>query len=504
MAMTPHRRDFLGAAAVWAVEPNGLPARAAAATPAPAAYDVRQWGAAGDGRTLCTAAIQRALDEAGRSGGGTVVVPPGSYLTGTLHLRSRVTLELQNGATLLGSPRLEDYPQMPWSRQGDRHRHHLLVADGVDHVQIGGGGTIDGQGHAFWEPQGLPRQWIRARDPRVSPLIELRRCSDLRLLDVEIVRSPGWTVHLHRCDRVWVRGVKLVNHLFGPNTDGFDIDSCRDVLISDCYVECGDDAIVLKTGADGRPLERVTVNNCVLRTHCVGLKLGAGETYHDMRQIVFANCVVYGCTRAVGLYNLRGSVQEDIVVSNIVCDTDSGFLLNRPLHIDLRAVDGGRAGTIRNVLVSHLVARTDGRLLLTAADGGKLEHIVLRDVHLRYPVVDDPAATAPQAGSGQFSNHSPEARAARAAVVADGVRQLVIEGLTIGWPDGPPRGWSGPKNEDESARTYPGREGDRDPPFHVLWGRNLHGGMIRAPLARPNRAGVAPFDVQQSDIAIRE
>jgi len=165
-------------------------------------------------------------------------------------------------------------------------------------------------------------------------MLEFRRCKRLRLENVRIRNSPGWTVHPFGCDDLTLRGVTVENPPFGPNTDGFDIDSCRDVLFSDCFVECGDDAIVLKTGADGRPLERVTVNNCVLRTHCVGLKLGAGETYHDMRQIVFANCVVYGCTRAVGLYNLRGSVQEDIVVSNIVCDTRNAFMANRPIQID--------------------------------------------------------------------------------------------------------------------------------------------------------------------------
>jgi hypothetical protein len=463
---------------------------------------VTDFGAVGDGETLCTEAIQAALDKAGETGGGRVVVPAGTFRTGTLHLRSRVTLEIETGGTLIGSGDMADYPETDWQRDGDRHRHHLLIARDVENVTITGGGTIDGNGPAFWKPQKAPRAWIGARSPRVSPMIEIRDCSDVRLVDVEIVNSPGWTVHLLRCDRVWVRGVKLQNHLFGPNTDGFDVNGCRDVMISDCNIVCGDDAIVLKTTADSRSLERVTVTNCVIRTHCVGLKLGANESIHDMRQITFSNCVVYGSTRAVGIYNWRGCMEEDIVVSNIVCDTDSGFILNRPIHIDARHAEF-EPGVIRNVQISNVVARTDGRILMTAADGYRVQNVLLRDVRLTYPAIDDPAPTAPGAGSAQFSNHSPEARAARAAVVADGIDNLVIEGLFIDWPSGePPASWSGPKTENGSDRVHEPIEAE-PPAFAAIWGRRLSGGLIHCPLARASRDGHEKFDLDDSDIQVR-
>ncbi len=472
----------------------------------PTTFDVTDFGAIPDGETLATKAIQEALDAAGKQGGGTVVVPPGTFPTGTLHLRSFVTLELATGARLLGSPRMEDYPEASWNRERDRHRHHLLVADEVEGVTIRGGGTIDGNGPAFWKPQKAERTWIGAKHPRVCPMLEFRRCRDLRILDVTITNSPGWTVHTWVCDRVWLRGVKLLNHMFGPNTDGFDIDACRDVFISDCHVECGDDAIVLKTTPDaGRSLERVTVTNCVLRTHCVGLKTGANESYFPMRQITFSNCVVYGCTRAVGFYSWRGSMQEDIAVSNIVCDTDCGFILNRPIHIDVRSEDGAAPSGLRNVRISNLVARTDGRVLMTAADGGTVENVLLRDVQLIYPALDDPAATGAEARSAQFSNHSPEARVARAAVVADGLRNLVVEDLEVQWPD-PDRAadwWDGPKQENSSTRAYP-RADDAagDPPMHAFWGRNLEGGRLHAPGAAANRPDVEAVHLEGSTLEI--
>ena len=269
-------------------------------------------------------------------------------------------------------------------------------------------------------------------------MIDLRRCQDVRISDVTITNSPGWTLHPQMCDRVWIRGVKLVNDMFGPNTDGMDVNGCRDVMISDCYIECGDDAIVLKTTADSRSLERVCVTNCTLRTNCVGLKLGANETVHDMRQITFSNCVVFASTRAVGLYNWRGCTEEDIVVSNIVCDTNGGMRLNRRIHIDAQHEEF-EPGVIRNVQFSNVIARTDGRILMTAADGYRVENVLLRDVRLSYPLVDDPDPIGRDARSHQFSHHSPEARVARAAVVADGITNLVVDGLQIDWPTEAPR-----------------------------------------------------------------
>jgi hypothetical protein len=466
------------------------------------------FGAVGDGATPDTAALQAALDRAAARGGGVVVVPPGRYRCGTIHLRSNVTLELRRGATLLGSPEIADYPPTARERQGDRHRHHLLLAQDCHNIAIRGGGVIDGNGPAFWEPQAHPRAWIGAKSPRVSPMIELQRCADVLLEDVTITNSPGWTVHAFCCDRLRVRGVQLRNHLFGPNTDGLDINGCRDVMISDCLVECGDDAIVLKTTRDARSCQRVCVTNCVVRSNCAALKCGT-ESWHDHRQIVFSNCVVHKSTRAIALYCLDGATIEDVAVSNIVCDTNSGFVLNRPLHIDLRRrTDDSSMGVIRNVTVSDLIARTDGRILLTAEDGGQLRDITLRNVSLAYPALEDPVPLAPHARSQQFSNRSAQARAARAAVVADNIAGLRIEGLTVRWPKGEP-----PPDWELAGRAGHGVIGEAQaggtasvlaPDFHVLWGRNLTEAWLDCPLATANRPNVERFHLVNSDARVRD
>lgn len=467
-----------------------------------AIHEVTGYGAIGDGCTVSTAAIQAAVDAAAGKGGGVVLVPPGVWRTGMIRLRDRITLSIQPGATLLGSPDIADYPAVQSERSGDRHMHHLIVAEGVSHVTLTGGGTIDGNGAAFWEAPEGPRAWIKAKSPRVSPMFDFVRCADLRIENLTIQNSPGWTLHPHMCDRVWIRGIRLLNPLFGPNTDGIDLNGCRDVFVSDCHIECGDDAIVLKTTEDSRSVERVTVTNCTIRTNCVALKLGAKESFHDMRHIAFSNCVVYASTRAVGIYNFCGCVEENIVVSNIVCDTDTGVILNRPIHIDARRHVNG-PGIIRNVQIANVVARTDGRILLTAADGYEVRNVVLRDVRMSYPIVDDPAPTASGSRSDQFSVHSPEARAARAVVVADGIERLVIDNLAVDWPAEDDRGdWAGLKTRAGDPAPYPGRaENGGDPPFAVLWARRCSG-YFRAPLAEANREGVERLHLEDSPMQV--
>lgn len=463
------------------------------------AINVRDLGAVGDGATLGTAALQAAFDRVRDAGAGVVLVPPGTYVTGSLVIHSHTRLELMPGAVLLGSPDLEDYvfnnpygpePRKPFVNPAMQDRHLLLLYR-AHHVTITGGGVIDGNGEAFWHPQSAPGAWIKHKDwQRPCPLIECIECEDLRLEGFTIQNSPGWTVELLNCDRVFVHGVRVANSFFGPNTDAFDIGGSRDVMISDCHIVCGDDAFCIKTMPHTRSSERITITNCTMRTNCVGLKLGCFESHKDMRQITFQNCVVYESTRAVGLYNFKGATFEDITISNIVCDSDNEMILNRPIHVDLRhetekgwggVSPTGHAGLVRNLLISNVIAKSEGRILLTCADGGTMENVTLRDIQLRVPRIDDPEPTGRNAGSAQFSNHSIDARMARAALVAEKVRDLQVHNLTVDWPEDTPDA----------------------PPMHVGWLRGCTG-LIDAPLARPNREGVEAYNLQDSTVRIRD
>jgi hypothetical protein len=453
---------------------------------------VTSMGARGDGVQLDTAAIQAAIDTAAAGGGGRVMVPAGTYKVGTIALRSRVHLELAPGATLRASPDLNDYVAQATSQQGDRHPFHLLVADRVSHVTVSGGGTIDGNGPAFWRPQARPGAWIVAKDRRPSPLIEVRDSQDVRFQDIQIVNSPGWTVHLFRCDRVWIRGIRILNHLLGPNTDGIDINGSRDVLISDAIIEAGDDAIVIKTTKDSRSAERIAVTNSVLRTNCAAFKLGT-ESFHDFRYITFSQSVVHASNRIFAIYVLDGGTAEHVTVSDVVGDTNTTVSMSRPVHLDLRRrTDESKLGKIRHVRVSGMSLRTDGRLLMTSEDGGSIDDVTLRDLTLSYPMIDDPYPRAAKTGSAQMSNRSPAARVARAAVVADNLSNLVIENLVVRWPgEAPPVSWE--------------RKPGPAAPFGVVWGRRLQGGRLDVASTQASAADTKRVQLEgSSGVVLRE
>jgi len=442
---------------------------------------ITQFGAVGDGATLNTRAIQTALDQVAAQRGGEVVIPPGRFLTGTITIRSNTTLTLMTGATLLGSPRLEDYPAAGVLVHEERRNRHFIRIEEATNVRIQGGGVIDGNGEVFHASlRGLSKVERKKRE-RPTPMLQVRDSRNLQLIDIRIQNSPGWTCHFENCDEVTVRGVSICNDYLGANTDGFDVTGCRDVIISDCRIDTGDDAICLKTLPDSRSCERVTVTNCIIRTNCVALKLGAKESFQDMRQVTFSNCIVYDSNRAVGLYSLRGATVENIVVSNISCVTSPDANPSMPIHLDARRLTAEEAGgTIRQVRIAGVQARTNGRILLTAEEGCTLEQISLESVSLRFERPCDPVRAHEKCRSDQFSNRSPNARAAHGALVASNVHQLTVRDLQIDWGE----------NAANAA-------------FAAIWGERLRQSFFDNPLAMASRVDVAKYRLTDSEVEQR-
>jgi len=442
----------------------------------PASEFLSRHGVVADGSRTCTRELQSAIDAAAREG-GHLVFPPGVYRSGTLELRSRMLLELLPGAVLQASSDLADYPAIaPGTEHKDRQPYQFLRCVGAASVAIRGGGRIDGAGPSFWHPEPGPWGWYRELAARPCPMVLFEDCEDLSLDGVEIANSPGWTLHLLRCRRVAIRGVTIRNNLFGPNTDGIDIDGCSDVRVSDCRIEAGDDAVVVKSSADAGPSERILVTNCSIATNCRALKLGAFESFHPMRQVVFSNCVVEQSVAVFGLYSRNGAVLEDIAVSNIVGNAFSNRDYNQPIHIDLaRHSDDRPRGAIRNVTVDNMVCRTNGRVLLTAEPGSVVERVRLRGITLVLEDRFDPYPGGLTARGNQFSPRSAEARAARAAIVADSLRDLTVSDCAIDW------------------------QGAGDPPFHAFWGRALCGGGIDADGLRGSAPGLPTVALTDCD-----
>ncbi len=481
----------------------------------PTGYNIKNFGAVADGKTLNTKAIQKAIDAAHKDGGGKVVIPAGTYLAGTIYLKDNVDLHVELGATLLGSPNLADYDSLKWGHNNDRQAWHLIYADSAKNIAITGEGTIDGNGENYWEEYEkdkngnmvVPR-WIKAKKYKISPLIDINNSSNISIKDVTVKTGGGWNIHLFNSNVAKIQGVRIVNNIYSPNSDGIDLTGCSDVTVSDCFIKTCDDAIVVKTVADSNVSERISVSNCVMETLCVGIKLGAGESYKDMRDITFSNCIFNGTSRFFGLYSKNGAVIENVVVNNLTGNTNAKLVYNRPIQLMVEKNKNGVVGGIRNVVISNVAAHTDGRILMTSDPDGFLEDIYFRDVILTYPRIEDPAAMIDGARSNQFPRVSEfrGAGAAQAAFVAENLNNLVIENLRIKWPEkAVPKAWQHAERIENGTRRIHKHDysNPRQCEFSVLWARNVQGGYVDAPLVEASAVGVKKFSVESSSLKIR-
>jgi hypothetical protein len=420
----------------------------------------------------------------------------------TLFLRSGIQLELPHGCTLKAHTDLSEFPDLgEYSLNKDRQPYHLVAAIDCEDVGIVGRGTIDGDGFAFWDKpmrelaaEGVDIEaycdehdlnpvyrkanhpWWREHAKRISPLLELKGCKRVRLGDVTIANSPGWTVHMDCCDDVRIQGITIANHLYGPNTDGLDLNGCRDVIISDCDLTCGDDAIILKAMHGARSCERIAVSNCILASNCAALGLGA-ETVYPIRDISFTGCVVRQALRAVQIEMWEAGLIENVTVTGLTGTTLTEIPLQRALYVDIQhhGREDGALGTLRNVLFSNIALTTRGRCVFTAADGAVLEDVVLRDVHLTYPSIEDASVTVPTYLSSQMSNDAPETRATNAALVVDNARRFQVHNLTVTWPG---EGSNQAGDADAIGELNPH---NTDPAMHAMVFRRVRQGLVDAP-----------------------
>jgi len=342
-------------------------------------YDVRTYGARGDGQRLCTEAIQQAIDACAGAGGGRVYLPPGTFLSGTLFLKSGVTLYLESGCTLLGSRNLDDYPvTVPEFRSyTDNYTERSLIYGAkLERVAIAGAGTIDGQGAVFKGPY------------KVRPyMIRFVECRDVTVCGVTMQNSPMWVQHYLACDDVRISGITVRSHV-NHNNDGIDIDSCHRVVITGCNVDSGDDAIVLKSTSD-RVCKDVTVSGCVLRSTCNALKMGT-ESNGGFENIVLTGCAIHDTRLAgIALEIVDGGTMDRVVVSDITMDG-----VGAPIFIRLgnrarpfkAGTDAPGLGALRNVTISNIEAGGANATgcAISGIPGAMIENVTLDNIRLSF------------------------------------------------------------------------------------------------------------------------
>ena len=385
-----------------------MAARGAAGSPShPEAehfFQARTFGATGDGKTKDTAAIQKAIDACAQSGGGIVYVAPGTYLTGTIVLKSNVNFHLESGATVLGSKDIADYKPLANDAgpklTGDANAKHLIFARDAENLSITGNGHIDGQGPSFWVPSGrkVPPPEDAWKDVatydwkplhRASPMVEIFNCKHVRVEDVTMQNAAGWTFRPIECDNLVIRALKIRNPVIGPNTDGIDLTCCRNVSISDCDIATGDDAICLKSegpyGVMGLS-RNITITNCVLTCCCNGLKFGTA-THGGYENITFTNSVIHNDdvplnARVIGgiaIEMVDGGWVDGVVISNVTMQR-----VRTPIFIRLGARrKESNPSFLRGVMIDNVHAT--GAILtssITGIPGADVQDVALSNIRI--------------------------------------------------------------------------------------------------------------------------
>ena len=329
-------------------------------------YNITDFGAVSDTTVLSTAAIQQAIDLCAAAGGGRVVVPTGNYKTGSIELRSNVHLYIEQGATLYGSTRLEDYRPMKSDYVSLRTQTttiQLIYADNVKNVCIDGYGTIDGRGRAFkklsWNDEGITR----------PHLLRIIRGENITVRNVTLRNSGCWMQHYLACDRLRIDGIKVHNRN-NYNNDALDLDGCHEVIVTNIIADSDDDAITLKSTSP-RLCENIRISNCVVSSHCNAVKLGT-ETNGGFRNISISGIVVkpssdqnekffgqWRGTSAISLEIVDGGTMENVNVSDFTVEgTESPIFIrlgNRGRGYKLREAVKGLSGNGNDDTITELI-----------------------------------------------------------------------------------------------------------------------------------------------------
>jgi len=283
--------------------------------------DVRQFGATGDGRTLDTGAIQQALDECGKAGGGIVRFGTGTYVSKPLVIRSRTTLLLEEGSTLLASPNQSDFLKEPGNWQDARSGSdfmHFLTGKDLEDVTITGQGTIDGNGRVWWDAAEEARKKQSGYTLPRPNLIVITRCKNLEVSGITIQNSPKFHLVPTDCEDVLINGVRFNAPERAPNTDAIDPSVSRRVMITNCVIDVGDDNVAIKSGKrmPGREFacEDITVVDCVFR-HGHGMSIGS-ETVGGVRNVTVKRCTFDGTEYGIRIKSPRG---RGGTIENLVC-----------------------------------------------------------------------------------------------------------------------------------------------------------------------------------------
>ncbi|HEY4110592.1 glycosyl hydrolase family 28 protein, partial [Puia sp.] len=381
--------------------------------PAGAVFNIRTYGAKGDGRTNDTRAIDKAIAAGVKAGGGVIVVPAGVYVIGTVRLYSNIQLHLQPGSVLLASDNTNDYLlQKDYGFCGSGAggiKLGLIFADRAENVSITGTGIIDGRSEAYMyadsvqvsgeedskytrqgtgymnAPEGkaeAPLMWKGSFADRPGTQIIFHACKRVLVRDITVRNANDWTMDLNACDDAKILGMSIDNNMAVPNSDGVDMYDSKNVIIADCDIRAGDDAIAVVSTSD------LKVTNCNLRSRSCGIRIGYnGFNDNNSGNLLFDNIRISGSNRGVGIFQRRKGDIANMLFSNMIIDTrlypGQWWGHGEPIHISaLPGLGSKEVGTLSNIRFTNIIARGEQGIVLYGSPESTLRDIRFENVQL--------------------------------------------------------------------------------------------------------------------------
>ena len=396
-------------------------------------YNIKAFGAIADAKTNNAVAIQAAVDACALAGGGRITVSEGTYLTGTVVLKSNVELHIEADATLLASPNHEDFPDFPKyhvdvTKLSRFSGAAMIYAEECENIAITGKGKIDGNGYAYvtkCEPYHSGWNYKRNGINTLPRVVFFTGCKNVLVEDITLVDAPaGWAYWIHDCDFVHFERAKILCGLDFPNNDGIHINSSRDVTVANCIIKTGDDCLVVRAAnrslKEPKICERVTVSGCTLMSHTNAIRIGwvgdgtirnctfqnitVDETrtgitvYLPTAEVAFSDNTPDACKNGTLCRNEKASFAlekthiENVSFSNI---TMQNIYLS-PVHIEIDPDERTPCDCVKNLFFGHIYAQTAGFPYLSGRENCRLQNICFSDCDFRKVHPESLAFSFPQ------------------------------------------------------------------------------------------------------------
>ncbi|MFD1871863.1 glycoside hydrolase family 28 protein [Hymenobacter bucti] len=370
-------------------------------------FNVRDYGALGDGKTDDARALKQAIAACAAAGGGRVLVPAGgTYLAGPFDLKSHVEFCVESGATVLANPDPRVYQKSAF-RANLGEGTIWMGGENLEQVTICGGGTLDGNGVSFMGAELADSYELKpfsGVDPRPH-LLTLVGVRGLRIRDINVRNSAYWTLHLVGCSDVAISDISLLNSLKVRNSDGIDLDHSKNVRITNCYIESGDDCICLKNRREYEEFgacENITVTGCTMTSRSCAIKIGS-ENMDRISHVVFDNCIVRASNRGVGIQNRDEGTVSDVLFSNMLIEShlfsDVWWGKAEPIYVTAyRRAPGnhkdagwrfpkgqteGRVGAVTNISFSNIKCQSENGIYVSGETPDKVAGIFFDQVDVQ-------------------------------------------------------------------------------------------------------------------------